>query len=441
MIQTSRKPSWVPSVLRNRSAESDGGGGGGGDSDQGGDVEMRKPAGTESNGRERPPAGDAAEVQFSRPLGASATAARSPASQAFPPVMAPAYSTSAAPSGSVAALPSGDESMSNTGAFRRGSSITEARAAETQASLEAMHDLSSDISAVESRILGVERELEDAQEAVSNGGSYRGKSGGQLAAEEKRLGRKEQLLREEKAQLREEKLALLRLQGSRHDEKKARKGRVSFIMTQSHVDDPSEELAEQRRMSQVQDLIKERRMSTFGGDFGDEAGDDTIVQIHRIEEDSRLLVRLNAFGLPILVSTLVSGFTLVLFDVAKTELARRLAVLSFAVEMSSSIVLCLIAFRGQQLYSHATDIKPLTRKFLQRMCNVTLLSLVLFSAGVIVFVVAFVIEASEEMGAPWLGVLALTLCPTILAGLMFAASTAQVRRHSFPSGVPTPGTQ
>lgn len=51
-----------------------------------------------------------------------------------------------------------------------------------------------------------------------------------------------------------------------------------------------------------------------------------------------------------------------MFDVATTSLARRLAVLAFALEISSSTVLCLIMFRGQQLYSHATDVKPRARK-------------------------------------------------------------------------------
>lgn len=86
-----------------------------------------------------------------------------------------------------------------------------------------------------------------------------------------------------------------------------------------------------------------------------------MVHVYKIEEDPRLLVRLSAFSLPILVATLLSGFTLVLFDVAKTELARRLTVLAFAVEMSASTMLCLIVFRGQQLYARATDIDQLTR--------------------------------------------------------------------------------
>lgn len=66
------------------------------------------------------------------------------------------------------------------------------------------------------------------------------------------------------------------------------------------------------------------------------------------------------------------------------------------------------------------------------MCNATILSLVMFSAGVMAFVVSFVVEASNEMGDPWLAVLAVVLCPTVLAGVLFAASTEQVRRFSLP---------
>ena len=159
---------------------------------------------------------------------------------------------------------------------------------------------------------------------------------------------------------------------------------------------------------------------------------DTVIIMHKIEEDSRLLARLGALEMPILVSTLLAGFTLVMFDVASTSLARKLAVLSFALESSASIVLCLIAFRGQQLYSRATDVNPLTRKFLQRVSPVTIIALLTFALGVIAFVMSFVLEASEELGASWLAVVALVFCPTLVAGVLFAVSTVQVRRHSIP---------
>lgn len=158
-----------------------------------------------------------------------------------------------------------------------------------------------------------------------------------------------------------------------------------------------------------------------------------MANVYKLEEDSRLLVRLEAFGFPILVSTLLSGFTLVLFDVATTDIARQLSVISFALEISSSTVLCLIAFRGQQLYSYSTDVKPLTRKFLHRMCPISVVALIAFALGVVVFVVAFVLEASEELGSFWMTLLALVFCPTILAGLLFGASTLQVRRLSLPA--------
>lgn len=70
--------------------------------------------------------------------------------------------------------------------------------------------LQGEIAAVEEQVLRVERELEDAQRAVASGGSYRGKEGGALDAEEERLARKERLLREKEGQLREERLMRLR---------------------------------------------------------------------------------------------------------------------------------------------------------------------------------------------------------------------------------------
>lgn len=160
---------------------------------------------------------------------------------------------------------------------------------------------------------------------------------------------------------------------------------------------------------------------------------DSVIVMHKIEEDSRLLARLSALEMPILVSTLLAGFSLVMFEIASTDLARQLTVLAFALESSASIVLSLIGFRGQQLYSYATDLNPLTRKFLRRVRPVTVVALLGFSLGVVAFVLAFVLEASEELGGSWLGVVALFFAPTLAAGVLFAVSTVQVKRYSLPT--------
>lgn len=47
------------------------------------------------------------------------------------------------------------------------------------------------------------------------------------------------------------------------------------------------------------------------------------------EEDSRLLVRLQAFGLPVLVGTLLSGFTLVSNLLSRIDAAKYLNTRSF----------------------------------------------------------------------------------------------------------------
>eukprot|EP00903_Cladosiphon_okamuranus_P009637 g9170.t1 len=331
--------------------------------------------------------------------------------------------------------------------FGERESMLERRAAEAQAALEMADQLKAEIDAVEEQVLRVERGLEDVQRAVASGGAYRGKTGEALAAEEQRLARKERLLRQEKGQLREERLEHLRSrsyvnQQRRGSEVAAKPRRVSFIMTQAHVDDPAEERAEQERVAQIEGMIT-RRLSIMSsnagsdrasgeGAEGDLQDNSAVKTIFPREEDARLLVRLQAFGLPVLVGTLLSGFTLVLFDVATTTLARRLAVLAFALEIASSTFLCLIMFRGQQLYSHATDVKPRARKFLRSMCNMTILCLVMFSLGAIAFVVSFVVQASSEMGDSWLAVLAVVLCPTVLGAVLMAASTEEVNRFSLP---------
>ncbi|CAM9272610.1 unnamed protein product [Ectocarpus fasciculatus] len=443
MATTRKDPSWVPSALSNTSVQSDGYG----ESPPAPPVpsQNRRPRSSAVQQAFPPlapaygPANDAAAAAAAAvALSGGTVASISPAR----PIGSADGTT--APSNSVSAPPNAAD-VTDVSSYRRGSSMTDRRGSDVHAALEAVNQLVRDIAAKAEEILGVEQDLENVQEAIEVGGSYRGKEGNALASVEERLGQKERLLREEKAQLREEKLVLSKFLNAVPEQRRGSEAarpprRVSFVMTRSHTDDPSEALAGksttnelQRRMSRVQELIRERRQSLNGSEqLGDIAGDDAVYEIHKMEEDSRLLVRLNAFNLPILVATLMSGFTLLLFDVAKTDLARRLAVLSFGLETSSSTVLCLISFRGQQLYARSSDVKPLTRRFLRKMCNVTVLALVLFSVGIVVFVLSFVVEASEELGVGWLAVLGLILSPTVLAGLMFVFSTVQVRRHSIP---------
>lgn len=46
----------------------------------------------------------------------------------------------------------------------------------------------------------------------------------------------------------------------------------------------------------------------------------SVIHVHKLEEDPRLLVRMEAFNLPILVATLLSGFTLVSFFFVRAEI-------------------------------------------------------------------------------------------------------------------------
>lgn len=161
-----------------------------------------------------------------------------------------------------------------------------------------------------------------------------------------------------------------------------------------------------------------------------------MATVYKIEEDSRLLVKISAFQMPILVSTLLAGFTLVLFDVAETDLAQQLAVLSFGLELSASVVLSLISFQGQQLYAQASDVNPLTRDFLRRMCWVSVFALLEFAVGLLVFAVSFAVEATDDFGTPWMTVIGVVFCPTFVAAILFITSTLQAKRRSMLANPP-----
>lgn len=159
------------------------------------------------------------------------------------------------------------------------------------------------------------------------------------------------------------------------------------------------------------------------------AGTDTVITFHKVEEDARLLAKLDSFQAPIVVSTLLAGFTLVLFDVSRVELSQQLALVSFGFEITASTVLSLIVYHGQHLYSYSTDIKPLTREFLRRTAPAIVFALVSFALGVGAYVVAFVIEASEGLGKPWMAVMMVLFFPTVVAAGLFTYSTVLIKNR------------
>lgn len=162
-----------------------------------------------------------------------------------------------------------------------------------------------------------------------------------------------------------------------------------------------------------------------------------MITLHKAEEDPRLLAKLGSFQAPIVVSTLLAGFTLVLFDVSEGKLSRQLALLSFACEVTASTVLSLIVYHGQNLYSYSSDMNPLTRKFISRTAPMIVFALVAFALGVFTFVAAFVIEASEGLGISWMAIMLVLFFPTVIAAVLFTYSTVLIKsRYSINKKVP-----
>lgn len=190
------------------------------------------PAGSDSDGgNPRAPTTGAAENGGSSPADAAAT--RSSNSQ-FISSDSPAYGGSATPAPFSGATPGSPAPPANTSArtttifpsgisyphpdppssmatgpraslysvpprrsSSRGSSVVGERAFQLEhGAAEALETNRLKVAAVEQEVLQVVRELEDAQRARESGRTYRGRGGGELAAEEERLARKEGLLRE-----------------------------------------------------------------------------------------------------------------------------------------------------------------------------------------------------------------------------------------------------
>lgn len=154
------------------------------------------------------------------------------------------------------------------------------------------------------------------------------------------------------------------------------------------------------------------------------------MRVFKTEEDARLTTRLDAFANPVVVATLVSGFALFLFEYASRESTRQLALIAFAFEMAACMILSAIAFHGQQLYSYATNKFPITRKFLHRVVPITVCALGFFALGVVIFVVAFLLEASDDLGDSWMTLVTVVFGPSLITCVLFAASVMVLRRNS-----------
>lgn len=167
--------------------------------------------------------------------------------------------------------------------------------------------------------------------------------------------------------------------------------------------------------------------------YGSDRDAGCFVRTIKTEEDSRLLTRLDSFSSPIMVSTLIAGFCLVLFEISEQRITQQFALFSFALEISASFVLSGIAFHAQQLYSYSMFEVPKTRTFLHGMRPFTAFALAFSAIGMIVFMVAFILEASKILGHPWLVLVSVVLFPSLFAGTTFIGTIRVMRRLSMLS--------
>lgn len=118
------------------------------------------------------------------------------------------------------------------------------------------------------------------------------------------------------------------------------------------------------------------------------------------KEDERILQRLDSFSIPVVVSALVTGFAISLFEQSGSLLVKILLFVAVCCELYTTVFLSLVSFHGKQLYNFGSAHNTRVAQFLYTVRNVTAICTVTYSVGLFAFFIAFLSEAFDTLHVP-----------------------------------------
>ncbi|CAM9657317.1 unnamed protein product [Ectocarpus sp. 12 AP-2014] len=114
------------------------------------------------------------------------------------------------------------------------------------------------------------------------------------------------------------------------------------------------------------------------------------------DQDARVLQRVDSFGIPVVVSTLVAGFSVQLFGEAKEDSTKVLTATAVICEIVATTLFSTIAFAAKQTYNCGSASNNRTVAFLHNVSWVTTAALTLYTIGLLTFGIGFLIQATRD---------------------------------------------
>lgn len=124
-----------------------------------------------------------------------------------------------------------------------------------------------------------------------------------------------------------------------------------------------------------------------------------MLRVNARVEDARVLQRVDSFAIPVVVSALVAGFSVQLFGDAEDDSTKALTAVAVIFELLATTLFSTIAFGAKQTYNLGSRGTARTAKFLRGVRCVTTVALALYTFGLVLFGIGFLIQATR--GIPY----------------------------------------
>ncbi|CAN0391693.1 unnamed protein product [Ectocarpus sp. 12 AP-2014] len=118
-------------------------------------------------------------------------------------------------------------------------------------------------------------------------------------------------------------------------------------------------------------------------------------------EDERILQRVDSFSILIVVSTLITGFSIPTIEQAQLGITRSIMTLVFALEMFATIFFSIISFYAKQAFNYGSTNNHRTARFMYHVRWITFSSQACYTIGILLFVVGILLEATIGYDTYW----------------------------------------
>ncbi|CBJ30982.1 expressed unknown protein [Ectocarpus siliculosus] len=154
------------------------------------------------------------------------------------------------------------------------------------------------------------------------------------------------------------------------------------------------------RLQERTNLLLTTTRTARGEDGGSSDGEQPSATDSEAEDD-RILQRVDSFSILIVVSTLITGFSIPTIEQAQLDVTRSIMTMVFALEMFATIFFSIISFYAKQAFNYGSTNNHRTARFMYHVRWITFSSQACYTIGILLFVVGILLEATIGYDTYW----------------------------------------